>query len=301
MSLPPPSPLVWRVSARHSLTLDRPRILAILNLTPDSFSDGGQLTTPDAARDAGVRAVEAGADMLDVGAESTRPGAARVAAEEQIRRLAPSLRALRAALPRVPISIDTTLAAVARAALDEGADAVNDVSACLEDPAMLRLAAERKAGLVLMHRLRPPGEDSYSDRYADAPRYADVTEEVSAFLASRANAAIAAGVERDALVLDPGLGFGKSVEQNLMLLRETPRLVRLNYPILSALSRKSFVGRVALERESDPGERVAATVALSVAQYLAGVRLFRVHDVGAHVQALRAISALGSPNMPQTD
>lgn len=283
------------------LTLDRPRILAILNITPDSFSDGGQLSTPDAARDAGVRAVEAGADMLDVGAESTRPGAARVAAAEQIRRLVPSLRALRAALPSVPMSIDTTLAAVARVALDEGADAVNDVSACLEDPEMLPLAAERRAGLILMHRLRPPGEDSYSDRYADVPQYTDVMGEVCAFLASRANAALGAGVERDAVVLDPGLGFGKSVEQNLVLLRETPRLVRLNYPILSALSRKSFVGRVGLDRESDPGERVAATVALSVAHYFAGARLFRVHDVRAHVEALRAISALRPPNMPQTD
>jgi dihydropteroate synthase len=275
--------------------------MAILNLTPDSFSDGGKLTTPDAARDAAARAVAEGADMLDLGAESTRPGAARVAAEEQIRRLVSSLRAIRAALPNVPISIDTTLAAVARAALDAGADAVNDVSACLEDPSMLPLAAERRAGLILMHRLRPPGEDSYSDRYADAPRYADVTEEVSAFLASRAHAAVAAGVQRDAVVLDPGLGFGKSVEQNLLLLRETPRLLQLNYPILSALSRKSFVGRVALQRESDPGERVAATIALSVAHYLAGARVFRVHDVAPHVQALRAISALRSPNMPQTD
>jgi dihydropteroate synthase len=275
--------------------------MAILNLTPDSFSDGGKLTTPDAARDAAERAVAEGADMLDLGAESTRPGAARIPAGEQVRRLVPSLRAIRAALPSVPISIDTTLAAVARAALDEGADALNDVSACLEDPSMLPLAAERGAGLILMHRLRPPGDDSYSDRYADAPRYADVTEEVRAFLESRAHAALAAGVQRDALVLDPGLGFGKSVEQNLVLIRDTPRLLQLNSPILSALSRKSFVGRVAFRGDSDPRERVAATVALSVAHYFAGARVFRVHDVAAHVQALRAISALRPPNMPQTD
>lgn len=290
----------WRVSLRCTLTLDRPRVMAILNVTPDSFSDGGTLTTSDAALAAAEQAVVDGADMLDIGGESTRPGAARVTAKEQMSRVLPAIRAIRARLAAVPISIDTTLADVARAALDEGADAINDVSAGQEDSAMLTLAAERGAGMILMHRLRPPGEDSFSDRYVEAPKYSDVVSDVSAFLSARADAARAAGVARGAIVVDPGLGFGKSVEQNLAIIRGTPRLCALGYPVLSAASRKSFVGRVALERESKPNERLAGSLAVTVAHYVAGARLFRVHDVRPQVEALRAISALQFPNTAQT-
>lgn len=301
-SSPPnkPGPATWRVSTRCALALDRPRVLAILNVTPDSFSDAGALATPDAALAAAERAVADGADMLDIGGESTRPGATRVSAQEQIARVLPAIRAIRSRLATVPISIDTTLAEVARAALGEGADAINDISAGLEDASMLALAAERRAGIILMHRLRPPAEDSYSDRYAQEPSYADVVGEVSAFLASRASAARAAGIARDAIVLDPGLGFGKTVEQNLALIRETPRFGALGYPILSAASRKSFVGRISLQRDSTPAERLAGSLAITVAHYLSGARLFRVHDVRSHVEALRASSAVVSPNMPQT-
>lgn len=162
---------VWRVSDRCTLDLSVPRVVAILNVTPDSFADGGRLGSPEAALVAAERAVRDGAAMLDVGGESTRPGAARVSAAEQIARVVPAIRAIRARLPQIPISVDTTMAEVAEAALDAGADAINDVSAGEEDGAMLALAAKRRAGVILMHRLRPPGADSYSDRYASTPTY----------------------------------------------------------------------------------------------------------------------------------
>lgn len=271
--------------------------MAILNVTPDSFSDGGSLSGVADAVAAARGAAEAGAVVIDVGGESTRPGASRVSPEEQIARVVPVIAAIRAAggvLAQVAMSVDTTLEPVARAALDAGADVINDVSAGLDDPAVFRLAAEREAGLVLMHRLRPPGEDSYSDRYAQRPEYGDVVRDVGAFLLQRAAAAMAAGVAREAIVLDPGLGFGKSVEQNLELVRRTGELVELGFPILSGASRKSFVGRVAADggEPRPPRERVAASVALSVMHLAAGARVFRVHDVREQVEGLRAAWAV---------
>jgi dihydropteroate synthase len=263
--------------------------LAILNITPDSFADGGRLPTPAHAADAARRAADEGADALDLGAESTRPGTARVPADEQIRRLIPAIAAVRAAGIDLPMTVDTTRAAVARAALDAGADAINDVAAGAEDDAMLALAAERACAIVLMHRLAPPAADRYSDRYDAPPAYpGGVVPAVRAFLAERAGAARAAGVPADRVLLDPGLGFGKSVEQNLELLRATPDLLALGHPVLSALSRKSFVGRLGLGRDSDPSERLPATLALSVLHLHAGARVFRVHDVAEHRQALDA-------------
>lgn len=279
----------WRMAHGRSLTLDAPRIVAILNVTPDSFSDGGEIGEPDDAARRAAAALEAGAHMLDVGGESTRPGAARIEADEQIRRVVPAIEAIRRAGLACPISVDTTIAAVARAALDAGADCINDVSGAREDDAMLALAAERACGIVLMHRLRPPGDDRYSDRYAgDAPDYdhaGGVVAAVCAFLRERAQAALDAGVSRDSIVVDPGLGFGKTVSQNLDLIRAAPALLAGGFPVLSAASRKSFVGR--LSGVEAPSERVAGSVAISVAQLLAGVRLFRVHDVRQHSEALR--------------
>lgn len=290
----------WRVSARRVLSLDLPRVMAILNVTPDSFSDGGTLASVEQAVAAAELAVREGADVLDVGGESTRPGAARVSASQQIERVVPVVRAIRARLPEACISVDTTLSAVASAALDAGADAINDVSAGLEDVEMLPLAAARGAGLVLMHRLKSPAEDSYSDQYEAKPNYQNVVEVVREFLRTRAAAARAAGIAAESIVLDPGLGFGKSVDQNLELIRATRRFFELGFPVLSAASRKSFVGRISLARDSQPSERLAGSVAISVAHYLAGARIFRVHDVRPHVEALRAISAVTPPNMPQT-
>lgn len=291
---------VWGITDGKEWSLDRPRILAILNLTPDSFSDGGELSTVDSACRAAEAALVAGADGLDIGGESTRPGAARIPAAEQIRRTTPTIEAIRRRVGDGPvITIDTTLSEVARAALDAGADAINDVAAGLEDDAMLPLAAARRCGIILMHRLAPPGEDVYSHRYAQAPSYeaaGGVVAAVEAFLRERAEAAMRAGVERDRIVIDPGLGFGKTVEQNLELIRQTPRLAKLGWPVLSGLSRKSFVARAAgLDPDRHPPrERVSATVGLSVAHALLGASIFRVHDVGEHVGALRAAAATQS-------
>ncbi|GAB4385447.1 MAG: dihydropteroate synthase [Phycisphaerales bacterium] len=269
------------------IPLDRPRIMAILNVTPDSFSDGGRLTTRQAIVQAALRAAEEGADILDIGGESTRPGAQRVSADEQIRRVVPAIEAIRAAGITLAISVDTTLAGVARAAADAGAVIVNDVSGGEEDADLLCFAAERGLGVVLMHRLCPPESDRYSDQYACPPRYDDVVEDVRAYLAARVEAAQAVGIDRRSILVDPGLGFGKSVEQNVALVRESARFLGLGAGVLSAASRKSFVGRVSLGRDSDPGQRGAGSIAFSLMHLLAGARVFRVHDVADQAAALR--------------
>ncbi len=293
---PPESPTLWRVSRVRTLDLSAPRVAAIINVTPDSFSDGGEALDPRAALEAARRALSDGAAMLDIGGESTRPGSARVSAAEQIARVTPVIRAVRAEWGdgagvggAPPISVDTTLAEVADAALDAGADAINDVSAGGEDPSMFALAARRGAGLVLMHRLRPPGEDRFSDQYqpAEAPRYADVVAEVRAWLAARLAAALGAGLPAEAIVLDPGLGFGKTVDQNLALIRGSGALLSLGRPLMSGLSRKSFTARAAgMDPGGPPRARIAGTLALSIAHVRAGARLLRVHDVPAHRAAL---------------
>jgi len=286
----------WRIGPDRLLTLDRPRLLGILNVTPDSFSDGGQHDSPEQAADHAAALVEQGADIIDIGAESTRPGAQRISPEEQIRRAVPAIMAIRRRGIAAPISIDTTSSAVARAAIDAGATIINDVSAGTDDPAILELAAERSAGLILMHRLRPPEADAYSDRYNAPPDYTaqgGVVAAVRRFLTERAAAAESAGVRHDAIVLDPGLGFGKTVEQNLELARLMYEAVPHGHAPLSAASRKSFIGRVAgIDR---PDRRIAASVAVTVAHYFAGVRLFRVHDALDHAHALALAAALDAP------
>lgn len=287
--MPPPH---WLLAHARSLDLAEPRIVAILNVTPDSFSDGGLLTTPGLVLAHAERSLAEGADVLEVGGESTRPGADRVGESEQLRRVVPVIEALRSRFADVPIAVDTTLAGVARRAIEAGADIINDVSAGEEDAEMFPLAARTGAGLVLMHRLRPPGADRYSDQYNEPPAYTDVVREVREALAARLSAALGAGVCEGAVVLDPGLGFGKSVEQNLELIRRTGELCSIGPPIMSAASRKSFVGRLSLGRDSQPGERLAGSVAVTVLHALAGARLFRVHDVGPHAQALRLVRAM---------
>jgi dihydropteroate synthase len=284
----------WALGNHRGIELSTPCVVGILNVTPDSFAV--RHADPIAARDAAWAMVAGGAAMLDVGAESTRPGAAPVPPEEQIARATPVIASIRAspgALGAIPLSIDTTSARVARAALDAGVDAINDTSAGRDDDAMLALASHRRAGLVLMHRLRAPNADRYSDRYDVPPAYADVVEDVAAFLAERAHAAEHAGCDPASIVIDPGLGFGKTVDQNLRLINATPRLAGLGYPVMSGLSRKSFVGRVALGRDSTPEERLAGTLALSVLHLRRGACMFRVHDVAEHVQALAAARRLG--------
>lgn len=284
----------WTIGG-GALTLDRPRIMAIVNVTPDSFSDGGETFSVEAAVARMRTACDDGASVLDVGGESTRPGAARVSASEQIRRVAPVIRAARDAGIGVPISVDTTLADVAEAALNAGARIINDVSAGMEDAAMLRLAAERGAGIVLMHRLRPPERDSYSTAYPSEPVYdpnvGGVVGVVKAFLRERADAAIAAGVRSDAIVVDPGLGFGKSVAQNRELIERIAEFEAIGFPVLSAASRKSFLS--AAPGRDHPKDRDAASVTVAMAHARAGVRLFRVHNVQAHAAALGLRSTAG--------
>jgi len=282
----------WLIGGGRVVPLDRPRVMAILNVTPDSFSDGGELSSPAAAVVAARAAESDGADLLDVGGESTRPGAERVAAHEQIARVVPAIEAIRSAGVGLPISVDTTRAAVARAAVGAGASIVNDVSGGEEDPEMLATMAELGVGVVLMHRLRPPGEDSYSDRYASEPDYADVVGSVGAYLAGRVSAAVAAGVATGAVLVDPGLGFGKTVEQKLALVRGSAAFAGLGAGVLSAASRKSFVGRVGLGRDSAPSERIFASTAFSVCHLWFGARVFRVHDVRPQAEALRAAWAI---------
>jgi dihydropteroate synthase len=225
---------------------------------------------------------------------------------EQIARVVPIVTAIRRAGPGVPglagipISIDTTRAAVARAALDAGADAVNDVSAATDDPAMLALVAEYGAGIILMHRLRKPGADSYSDAYASPPVYGDVVREIRDSLGARIDAARAAGIGSDSIVVDPGLGFGKTVEQNLELVARTGELLALGRPVVSGASRKSFVGRVTVGAASEPRSRLAGSLAISVVHRLAGASVFRVHDVAEQVSALRAAEAVRRAGWPMT-
>lgn len=281
----------WRLAHGLTLVLDRPRLMAILNLTPDSFFSGSRIVATEVVN-AAQQAVDEGADLLDIGGESTRPGSLPVPENEQITRVLPAIRAIRAAsgpLREIPISIDTTRSSVADACLRAGANAINDVSAGLDDPDMLGTVARHKAGLVLMHRVRSPANDQYADRYAVPPLTGDVVGTVAGFLRERVEAAIAAGVPRACIIIDPGLGFGKSVDQNLELIEQTPRLIEIGRrPVLSALSRKSFVGRVSLQRDSDPGERLAGTIALSVTHLHRGASIYRVHDVAQHAEALRA-------------
>lgn len=295
-------PRHWRLSPERAVPLARPVIMGIVNLTPDSFWDGGSLANVEAAVRQASAMVSAGAAILDLGAESTRPGAARVSAPEQIARLIPALKAIRAALPAVPITIDTTLVEVARAAIDAGADGLNDVSAG-EDSAgeMLALAAEHGRGIILMHRLAPPDRDRYSDRYEAPPAYADVVADVGASLRTKAARALELGVPAEGIVLDPGLGFGKTVAQNLELIARNGALIDattikdVRFPILSALSRKSFVGRASLGRDSTPDERLPGTLSLSVTHLgdgrTTGASIFRVHDVPEHKAALAAAFA----------
>jgi dihydropteroate synthase len=266
----------WRIRGRV-LALDRPLVMGILNVTPDSFSDGGRfLGFDDAVRRAREMAAE-GADLVDLGGESTRPGSAEVSADEEAGRVVPVLRALRGALD-LPLSVDTRKADVAREALAAGADVVNDVSG-LGDPAMAGVVAPSDAGLVLMHMRGTPAT------MQSLANYADVVDDVAAELGACLVRADAAGIARERVVLDPGIGFAKTAEQNLALIASLRRLeARLGRPVLLGPSRKAFIG--ALLGGVPAAERDAGTVGACVAGLARGGRLFRVHDVRSARQAL---------------
>ena len=266
----------------------RPIIMGILNLTPDSFSDGGQFKHQGEAIAHALAMVEAGAEIIDVGAESTRPGSLAVPPAEQMRRSLAVLRALRAALPQaVTLSIDTRSVEVAAAALDAGAGLLNDVSAGAE-AGMLTLAAERGVPICLMHMQGTP------ETMQSNPNYADVVREVRDYLLERVAAAEAAGVLRAACIIDPGIGFGKTREHNLALLRGLPSLVATGQPVLLGTSRKRFMG--ALCRETEPTLLVGATCATTALAVAAGVKIVRVHDVRENRQAAEIAAALAAPD-----
>lgn len=267
-----------------------------MNATPDSFYGGGELSAVHTSVERARTAVRDGAAMLDVGGESTRPGAHRVPADEQIARVVPIIEAIRAcddrAVADVPISVDTTLGEVARAAIQAGADAINDVSGGTEDPTLLEAAAELGAGLVLMHRGAPPPKDKYADEYGSEPEFAQgVVAAVRAMLDEHARRAMSAGVARERIAIDPGFGFGKSVEQNLEILRNIGELVSLGFPVYVGVSRKRFVGRVSIGPESEPADRLAGSITCSVLAAQGGALLHRVHDPAEHVQALSVLAA----------
>lgn len=276
---------------RCTLPLDRRTLLmGILNVTPDSFSDGGAFLDVSAAVEHAFRMVEEGADCLDIGGESTRPGAPPVSAEDEWARIGPVLERLAGRCP-VPLSVDTTKAAVAARALQAGAAIVNDISALRFEPALAAVVAEAGAGLILMHMQGSPRT------MQQRPAYGDVVAEVRAFLAGRLAVATAAGIPREATLLDPGIGFGKTVEHNLALLRHLPDLTGLGRPLLVGPSRKSFIGAVLETAVADRLEGTAAAVALAIA---GGAAILRVHEVRAMARVVRMCDAIlgrGAPHV----
>ena len=260
-----------------------PFVMGIVNATPDSFSDGGLFLDAGAAIAQALLLADEGADLVDVGGESTRPGAAPVPDDEELGRVVPVIAALRARGFPLPISIDTRKAAVARAALDAGADLVNDVSG-LADPSLARVVAEAGAPIVLMHSRGTP-EDMQRRAV-----YGDVVQEVAAELEQALDRAAAAGIPRERTILDPGLGFAKTAEHNLVLLARLDELRALGRPILVGPSRKSFIGRIA--GSAAPGDRLPGTLAAVTAAVVAGAELVRVHDVAAARQAALVAAAI---------
>ncbi|HEX2108000.1 MAG TPA: dihydropteroate synthase [Rubrobacteraceae bacterium] len=260
-----------------------PVLMGVLNVTPDSFSDGGEFFGVEPAVAQAEKMFDEGAQVIDVGGESTRPGSDPVSPEEELRRVLPVIQAMLSTRPDSIVSIDTYRSSVAEAALDAGAGVVNDVTA-LGDPRMAGLMAERGCPIILMHML---GEPKSMQQH---PRYEDVVREVRDFLAQRAQQALRAGVELQNIILDPGIGFGKTPEHNLKLLKCLDSLVELGFPVLVGVSRKSFLGKIT--GSEDPKSRLFGTVAANVLAYERGASLFRVHDVRANKEALAVAAAI---------
>jgi dihydropteroate synthase len=265
---------------RFMLSLDYPLIMGIVNVTPDSFSDGGRLPTASAAVEHALRLVDEGADILDIGGESTRPGAQPVPAGRELERVLPVLEALHGL--GIPLSVDTQKPEVMVAAIRAGASMINDVNALQADGALAAVATTSVA-LCLMHKQGEP------QTMQQEPRYQDVVAEVQEFLAARVAAALAAGVARERLLIDPGFGFGKSLQHNLTLLRQLDRLDVLGVPLLAGLSRKTMLGTIT---GNDVGERVHASVAAAVLAVMKGARILRVHDVRPTRDALKVLRAV---------
>ena len=277
---------VW-VTRRFDLALDQPRVMGIVNVTPDSFSDGGRYALHDAAKARCERLLGEGADLLDIGGESTRPGAPRPSAEDELARVLPVLRY--AVTLGCPVSVDTSAPQVMQAALDLGVDIINDVRALRRPGTLACCAADSRVGLCLMHMQGEPGN------MQQAPAYADVAAEVASFLQGRLQAVHAAGVALDRVVLDPGFGFGKTQAHNLTLAQNLLPLHRLGRPLLVGWSRKSVLGQLT-GRAVD--ERLVPSVAAALAAAAQGARIVRVHDVAATVDALKVWAAIGPAPRP---
>jgi dihydropteroate synthase len=278
--------MLWKLPNR-SIDLARSGlIMGVLNVTPDSFSDGGRFSTEETAFHHAQQMISEGAAILDVGGESSRPGSEPVTLEEELRRVIPVLRRIRAHYPEILVSIDTYKAATARQALAAGANIVNDISALLADPAMLEIVRSSGAGVILMHMQGTPKTMQAS------PRYVDVVAEVYSFLQERRDALLDYGICRESIAIDPGFGFGKRVQDNVALVRELSRFTRLGQPIVVGISRKSIIAHLLEEPGLPPAERLWPTVALTSLLREKGAHIFRVHDVRPNLDALRMTEAI---------
>ncbi len=275
-----------RIEQRLARARGTPLVMGVLNVTPDSFSDGGEFLGTGAAVGRAREMIEEGADLIDVGPESTRPGAVEIDAAVQIERAIPVIRAIRNADDAIPVSIDTRLAAVAKEALAVGADMINDVSALRDDPAMVDVVGRSGAWVCLMHRR---GTASSMQRDG-GPQYADVIAEILHFLRHRVDRAVDDGVDRSRIVIDPGIGFGKRVEQNLLILQSLDRFAALGPPLLVGASRKRFIGAV-LGIE-DPKDREPASLACAAIATLAGASIIRTHNVRETIEVVRMCAAV---------
>ena len=271
----------WQVGGKVIDLTQRALLMGVLNVTPDSFSDGGEFFATEAAVKHGLAMAESGADIIDVGGESTRPGATPVSPNDEMERVLPVIEQLAQAIS-IPISIDTSKAAVARAAIDRGATIINDITAGRGDPEMFALAAEKQVALILMHMQGTP------ETMQLAPSYDDVVSEVAEFFRQRYAAAVRSGIDPICIAFDPGIGFGKTVAHNLELLANLPRLRVENRPLVVGVSRKSFLGKIS----DAPADRASATVALTAVLRERGAHVLRVHDVAPNINALRTTEAL---------
>ena len=266
---------------KYTLTLNRPHVMGIVNVTPDSFSDGGKFSSTDLAVEHALELIAEGADILDIGGESTRPGAAIVSLDEELKRVIPVIEALSKAC-HVPISIDTYKPEVMRQAIAAGADIVNDIRA-LQEPNALEIVAQSNVGVCLMHMQGTPQTMQLE------PHYDDVVSEVKQFLVDRMNAALAYGIVKNRILLDPGFGFGKTRAHNIALIQHLDELNAIGLPLLVGLSRKSVLGSIT---GADEGQRLYASIAASVISAMKGARILRVHDVKATVDALKVVTAI---------
>ncbi len=273
----------WDLGRRKLTLLRRPLVMGILNVTPDSFSDGGRNNDPVAAIDAAAEMEADGADIIDIGGESTRPYSDPLSSDDELARVMPVIEGLAGRIS-IPISIDTSKAVVADAAINAGAEIINDVTGLEGDAGMPAVAAGREVGICVMHMRGTP------QTMQDDPRYENVVEEIYDYLLRRREFCLALGIDAQRICLDPGIGFGKTHEHNLQLLRATSRFVQLGSPILIGHSRKGFIGKILGDKTAD---RCAATIGVSLAVAAAGAHVIRVHDVKPTVDALKSFEAAG--------